>query len=75
MEDALLPMPKVSDFHDKRMLEKALNNDLDEVMVDLIDGRSQPELVENKGNCRNIMRMLLSTLVMSFQVCVDHCND
>ncbi|OAY27702.1 WD repeat-containing protein 43 isoform X2 [Manihot esculenta] len=50
VEDALLPMPKVSDFHDKRMLEKALNNDLDEVMVDLIDGRSQPELVENKDD-------------------------
>ncbi|KAJ9154544.1 hypothetical protein P3X46_027864 [Hevea brasiliensis] len=48
VEDALLPIPKVSDFHGKRMMDKALINDSDEVMVDLIDGRSQPELVENK---------------------------
>ncbi|KAF2313847.1 hypothetical protein GH714_018285 [Hevea brasiliensis] len=37
VEDALLPIPKVSDFHGKRMMDKALINDSDEVMVDLID--------------------------------------
>ncbi|XP_037491320.1 WD repeat-containing protein 43 isoform X2 [Jatropha curcas] len=48
VEDALLPIPKVSNFHEKRMRDKALSINSEEVMADLIDGRCQPEALEKK---------------------------
>ncbi|XP_048235185.1 WD repeat-containing protein 43 isoform X2 [Ricinus communis] len=48
VEDASLPISKVSDFHEKRMRDKTVNIETDEVMVGLMDARSQPESVEDR---------------------------
>ncbi|XP_065863734.1 uncharacterized protein [Euphorbia lathyris] len=48
VEDALLPIAKISDLHEKRLRDKTLSFDSDEVMLDLVDARSQLECVENK---------------------------
>ncbi|WCJ23419.1 transducin family protein / WD-40 repeat family protein [Euphorbia peplus] len=48
LEDALLPIAKISDLHEKRLRDKTLSFDSDDTMLDLLDARSQPESVENK---------------------------
>ncbi|XP_050216560.1 uncharacterized protein LOC126667597 [Mercurialis annua] len=48
VEDASLPMPKVSDFHVQRMSDKTVSIETDDVMADLMDASSQPESMEDK---------------------------
>lgn len=48
-EDAVLPLPKILDSHDKKNRHQNLSSDLDEVMNDVVDSESQAKFMEIKG--------------------------
>lgn len=48
-EDAVLPLPKILDVHEKKNRHQTLITDPGEVMADSLDSKSQPKFVESKG--------------------------
>lgn len=50
-EDALLPIPKIFDSHEKKKRQEKLRFDKDEVMADLDDSGSHVGLGKSKGGC------------------------
>ncbi|CAN0877372.1 WD repeat-containing protein 43 [Linum grandiflorum] len=49
VEDALLPVPAISDFHDKKKKDRR-SNVSDDIMADLVDNRTEPESREFKDD-------------------------
>ncbi|XP_044500852.1 WD repeat-containing protein 43 [Mangifera indica] len=49
-EDAVLPLPKILDVHEKKNRHQTLITDPGEVMADSLDSKSQPKFVESKGD-------------------------
>ncbi len=66
MEDALHPIPKILDSHEKKRTHKNLSIDADEVMADLGDIKNQAEL-------RNGMPTILLRILQHFIFALYRC--
>lgn len=55
-EDALLPMPKISNL--REIKKQSLSLDANEVIADLVKSRSSSKSMENTGKFRDYITML-----------------